>query len=362
MTLKAHNGKWRCLELLLALCLLLSGCHFKGTSSAPVITFSKIPPAAIGGPEKLDIIEGHVKGARADQQIVLYARSAERWWVQPYTDRPFTKIHSDSSWTSETHLGSDYAALLVTTQYTPLNTTKALPQLGGGVVAVAVVKGSGSGPTVAVPKTVNFSGYTWTITSGGNNHGGSHILFDPDNVWTDARGALHLRIAKREGKWTSAEVRLTRSLGYGTYKFKVGDVSHLEPSAILSLFEWDDVGSEDNRRELDIEIGRWGLEHSDNAQFVVQPYYIPVNISRFQVPKGVLTYSFHWQLGQAMFTTAADAPQATAGRIISQHVFTSGVPSPGEDSVRMNLYALDRGQVPLQNGTEVVIEKFEYLP
>jgi hypothetical protein len=43
--------------------------------------------------------------------------------------------------------------------------------------------------------------------------------YDRENAWTDAEGLLHLKLAQRDGRWTSAEVVLTRALGYGTYVF-----------------------------------------------------------------------------------------------------------------------------------------------
>jgi hypothetical protein len=43
-------------------------------------------------------------------------------------------------------------------------------------------------------------------------------------------------------------------------------------------------------------------------------------------------------------------------------VFTSGVPSPGGESVRMALYVFHQGHIPLKNENEVIIDKFEYLP
>ena len=48
----------------------------------PSITFTRIPPAAKGGPDVLDTIEGRVTGARPDQRLVIYSRSSV-WWVQP---------------------------------------------------------------------------------------------------------------------------------------------------------------------------------------------------------------------------------------------------------------------------------------
>lgn len=364
----ASNSFARERALLLFFCIAVSGCRSHKVVSEPSIEFTKVPAADVGGPDKMDDIEGRATGVRPGQQIVLYAKSEGLWWVQPFANHALTKIQDDSRWKSPTHLGSEYAALLVDPGYTPPDTADALPSVGAGVVAVAVVKGQGPAPPATPTKTVRFSGYDWRVRSAPSFRGGSGNSFDPANAWTDENGALHLRIAKSRGsiapsqsEWTCAEVRLARSLGYGTYIFTVRDTSHLEPSAVLSLLTWDDLGTEQKRRELDIEVSRWGYRQNDNAQYVVQPYYIPTNIVRFAVPGGVLTHSFHWEPGQVTFTTVTGSGSG-AGHVVNKHVFTSGVPAAGGDSVHMNLYIFGTGQIPLKNETEVVIEKFEYLP
>ena len=103
----------------LLVCVLLASCNKGRTGSAPQIVFIKVPVADVGGPETTDTIEGRVSGVRADQRIVLYARSEGRWWVQPLVETPFTKIQGDSTWENNTHLGTDYAALLVNPGYEP---------------------------------------------------------------------------------------------------------------------------------------------------------------------------------------------------------------------------------------------------
>jgi hypothetical protein len=239
----------------------------------------------------MGMVEGRATGAVSGQQIVLYAKSEELWWIQPFMDKPFTKIERHSKWKSQTHLGVEYAALLVDPGYRPPQTTEALPAVGAGVVALKVIEGIGPAPAVPPVKTLRFSGYEWTVRTAGSYRGGSHNSFDAANAWTDEKGALHLKVTKRGVDWICSEVKLARSLGYGTYWFTVRDVAHLEPSTVLTLPTWDGVGAENNRRELDTEISRWGNAANDNAQYVVQPYYIPVNIVRFSVPSGVLTQS-----------------------------------------------------------------------
>jgi len=93
-----------------------------------------------GGTSKIATIEGRVIGARPGQQIVLFARSGA-WYAQPFTDQPFTKIQPDSTWKNSTHLGTEYAALLVEPGYRPPASADVLPYIGGGVIALAIVPG-----------------------------------------------------------------------------------------------------------------------------------------------------------------------------------------------------------------------------
>src|SRR5262244_2380508 len=104
--------------LLVGICILLSGCHSSGASVGPSIEFSRVPQADEGGRDKHDIIEGRVTGARPGQQIVLYARSG-KWWLQPLVNQPFTKIQPNAKWINATHLGTEYAALLVEPGFHP---------------------------------------------------------------------------------------------------------------------------------------------------------------------------------------------------------------------------------------------------
>jgi hypothetical protein len=114
---------------------------------------------------------------------------------------------------------------------------------------------------------------------------------------------------------------------------------------------------------MDIEISRWGDLKNKNGQFVVQPYHVPANVSRFAVPSGLLTHAFRWEPGRVLFKTLrGEAAPATTAKPIFEHQFTSGVPSPGGETIRLSLYVFVHTEHPLQNGTEVVVEKFVYLP
>jgi hypothetical protein len=356
--------------LVLLAYFVLTGCHSSSKVLAPTVAFSQVAAAYQESPYKTGMtdrdyktgmVDGRVTGARPGQRMVLYAKADGRWGVCRQPGTPFTNIETDGRWKASVHLGIQYAALLVDPSYNPPEQTESLPSVGNGVVALAAVNGEGALPLLPTPKILKFSGYEWATSAGPIFHAGSRNFFDPANVWTDERGALHLRISGSPGKWTAAEVKLTRSLGYGTYRFQLRDVSHLEPSALLTLVTWDGVGTESTRRELDVELGLWGYRANTNVNYVVQPYYVPVNFVTFREPPGTYTHSLYWEPGQVMFSTVAGLGN-TEGHVINQHVFTSGVPSPEGQSVRIALYVFQQGHVPLKNENEVIIDKFEYLP
>ena len=307
----------------------------------------------------MDLLEGRVTGAKTGQQIVVYAKDGT-WWIQPFSSRPFTHVQSDGTWSSFTHLGTDYAALLVDPGYLPEPKLQTLPTEGSGVEAVITAKG-GDAPPVPL-KTLHFSGYDWTVRAGPTDRGGELNAYDAANAWTDDKGNLHLRMGEYNGRWSCAEVSLTRSLGYGTYKFVVQDSTHLSASGVLGLFTVDERSGERTRVELDIELSQWGKPGSKNAQYVVQPYYIPVNVARFSVPPGVITHTLRWEPGSASFRTVQGTVLDSKARDISSHVFTSGIPVPAAEAVHIDLYDFYHSKSGLQRPSEIVIEKFEYLP
>jgi hypothetical protein len=339
--------------------LALAGCPSR-LPGRPSLEITQVPASDPGGPGRLDFIEGKASGTMPGQQVVLYVHSGS-WWVQPFANQPFTKIQADGSWKNSTHLGTEYAALLVNADYHPTPKLASLPSQGDGIRAVTVAKGK-TGKTV-VEKVIHFSGYDWNVRSAGSDRGGETNPYDPANAWTDDKGYLHLRIRASEGEWSCAEVSLNRSLGYGSYRFVVQDVSHMDPAAVLGMFTWDEASVEDARKELDIEISRWGKAASKNAQYVVQPFYVVGNLARFSAPPGELTHLLRWQPGSASFKTIRGNEKSGAGsKVVSERVFTSGVPVAAGENVHIDLYAYHHTKEPLQHEAEVIIENFEYLP
>lgn len=348
--------------LLLALLMVfvpVTGCH-RGAQPKPhaKISFTQVPELSPGDHDQQDVIQGTVSGAQPGQRIVLYSKTGELWWLQPLLASPFTAVSANHVWGNETHLGTEYAALLVDPSYHPAACLRQMPDVGGFVSAVAVNRGQEKSSSFFT----SFSGLTWRVRWKPSDRGGTPNSYRPENVYVDEAGALHLQVVKRDQQWTCSEVNLTRSLGYGTYSFTVEDSSKLEAPVVFGMFIWDYSTDQPSNREFDIEVSRWGEPDRQNAQFVLQPNYGVMNLSRFAAPAGKLKHTIVWEPGRLTMMTSRLLPGEP---IVYKHTFTSGVPGPGSESVRMTLYVYWNGKgepASLHHTAEVVVDRFQFLP
>ncbi|HUB00207.1 MAG TPA: hypothetical protein VMA34_17880 [Terracidiphilus sp.] len=355
-----RQAKRYTIALLLAVThMLLTGCHSKSLSTEPSVEITQIPPAGHGGPDQMVLIGGRATGVKPGEQIVLYVYS-RLWWVQPFVDHPNTEIQPDSSWHNSTHLGWQYAALLVEPGYHPASRLAKLPDVGNGVVAVTSAPGKPAIPTVS--KIIHFSGYDWRVETGGNGRLGHADFYDPANVWTDTKGYLHLRIQEHNGLWEGGGVSLIRNLGYGSYVFVVQDTSKLGTAASLELFTAEDVRTADIPGEMDIDLHNGSLTENKNAWYIIQPFYIPENLARFTVPGGVLTHTLRWEPGRASFKTVRGSTTDPHAPMVAGHIFTSGVPISAKQTAHIDLYLHHRSNDSPPKQEEIVIERFEFFP
>src|SRR5262249_40907362 len=162
---------------------------------------------------------------------------------------------------------------------------------GGSVLAVATVRGAL--PNIP-PRVIQFSGYQWEVRDDSKEASESSDYYGSGNVWTDGQGFLHLKVMRARDRWVTAEVKLSRSLGYGSYVFVVKTVAHRERGAVFAMYTFDYQGPS---REMDIEVSRWGEPQDKNAQYIIQPYIVPANTIRFNAPAGKLTYWMDWGPG-----------------------------------------------------------------
>lgn len=188
-----------------------------------------------------------------------------------------------------------------------------------------------------------------------------------ENVWVDEDGMLHLRITFRDGIWNCAEVITIDTVGYGTYIFQLASrVDQLDRNVVLGLFTWDDMAPEHNYREIDIEFARWGEESAQNAQFVVQPWFVASNTYRFDVDLGGV-YSIHyfdWRVDSILFSIyRGNAHPPSLDSQVESWLYTGNdIPPEGGSNARINLWLFNENPPSDSQEVEVIVRNFEFVP
>jgi hypothetical protein len=105
------------------------------------IEFSLVPPRGTDD-KAMHPIAGQVNGLADPTQyaIVVYAFTSE-WYVQPMDIAPLTELDRNGVWSTTTHEGFKYAAVLVKKPYTPPAKGPGLPLKQGNVIDSVTVDG-----------------------------------------------------------------------------------------------------------------------------------------------------------------------------------------------------------------------------
>jgi hypothetical protein len=226
--------------------------------------------------------------------------------------------------------------------------------------------------TASPPKFLHWAGREWKVTNGGM---AGVVKGDPANVSVDANGYLHLRIVKREGTYTAAEVFTTEKLGFGTYQWEIeGAVDKMDKTTVLGLFNYGAAAGigVDGENEIDIEFSQWNDTcHGCNADFTFYPATGRKNIGPMEDnftynPNGstLTTARLAWSSTRIVGTIMRGAhPIGTTANVLQTMTF-----APQDYEVRIP-------QVPLplainlwcfratpESDQEVVIRSFQFVP
>ena len=340
------------------------------SAAAPAIVITNLP--IYGTISNLAGVIVNASPAARNVAVFIYV-PGYGWVTKPTCAQPLTLIQPDGSWSADiTTGGSDalatrIAALLVSTNYSQpcVQGAAALPtNVFAQALASAVVTRSYPGP-----RWLSFSGYDWWVkaSAGVVGPGPNYFSDSTNNVWLDGQGQLHLRITNRSNQWQCAELVSARTFGYGSYRFQLASpADNLNPNAVLGLFTWsDDQAYAD--REIDIECSRWGnASDPNNAQYVVQPYYLSGHLARLAVPAGQTnsTLLFTWETNRVSFQSQRGgfSPNPSPANVISNWTYTLTVPPTGDENVHLNLWLFNGAAPTDKQEVEVVISSFQFVP
>lgn len=221
-------------------------------------------------------------------------------------------------------------------------------------------------------RVIEFSGRAWRVKGPGWYGPGPNVFSDqPECVFVDDAGRLHLAIRHLDGIWRSSEVTLVEPLGYGDHVFTTsGDLDLLDDRAVLGLFLWQYETCYDPANawwnpynEIDVEVSRWGNAQAEAGQFVAQPWDWEGNLERFAVESdegGLASFAFNWLPDRVEFRSwrggAGDESPETLVRAwtyVGPHL-----PRPDQPRVHLNLWRM----AEVQEEQEVVLTQFLFTP
>lgn len=232
--------------------------------------------------------------------------------------------------------------------------------------------------TPVAKRTLDFSGYEWNIKAHNRplGPGPNYFSASADTVRVDESGRLRVHIREKNGRWLCGEVICTESLGYGIYLFRItADVASFHPNVVAGLFTWHD-GDDRNRREIDIELSKWGDPAAKKPfQYVVQPAAMPGHLYRFALPpdRKETTHVIEWRRGTIIFYSfpfhleLQERPQGTELTDLLEQLsgvrweYKGPIPVPDAAKIRINFY-LFGGQAPVDAAEqELIVDSFQFF-
>jgi hypothetical protein len=221
-------------------------------------------------------------------------------------------------------------------------------------------------PRQQTPRLVRFSGHDWEVRRDAlkEEPGPNAFSDNPDNVWVDGQGSLHLRITNRDGGWQCAEAFcLDRLPGYGRYEYTVGGpVDAFDRWVVGGLFLYAPPERDGQATEIDIEFARWGANSGYNLQLTVQPWQLPDHRRQFawQLADAPTTHWFEWRPGEARFFSAPGAVADPRKAVVSWTYRGADVPKPGRERVHLNLWLFRTRPPSDAREVELVVTAFRY--
>ena len=356
-------------------CMVVAACD-PGLAAAgpPSIEITAVPPYGVDG-----LLHGTVTGVEfGDYRVAPYIQiEGVGWWTKPTLRAPTVPILPDGTFRADVATGgldnraTIYLVALIGAEVSPPAAEGAAgvpASLSRIALATDVVERYG--------RTLELAGRTWAVKEAPDpvGPGPNRFSFLKDDVFVDKAGALHIILRFHDGAWWSTEVILLDDLGFGTYSFTTASrLDILDANVTFGAFLWDAFGDEQEvpgspNREFDSEDSRWGNPaDATNAQFVVQPFDVCENLSRYTIPDlGLdqdLQRSFTWTQCQISFVAWSRTGLIHEFVYLHDPASDRFVPSEGRARFRFNLW-LNNPQAGPADGQpiEVIITDFSFSP
>lgn len=207
-------------------------------------------------------------------------------------------------------------------------------------------------------RTIQFSGINWYVRNDPGEPGPNQWSDTENNAWVDSLGYLHLKITKVGNTWYCSEIYSEKSYGYGKYIFQLAsNAEKYDRNIIVGLFTY-----ENDSREIDIELSRWGDTNSVAGWYTIQPPpYTSANEKSFalNMTDNYSTHIIDWSkdsINLQSYHGNFDG-EPSADSLIQQWTYKGNKnPPAGAERLHINFWLLD-GLAPVnQKEAELIIE------
>lgn len=216
--------------------------------------------------------------------------------------------------------------------------------------------------------TIRFADREWIVIDQPSEPGENY--YSTNCVRVDSNGWLHMELKKINGIWHCPFLEGVESLGFGEYRWYVGNaLERIDSNLVVGLFTYaQESVFRTNQNEVDIEVGHAFPGTQTNCLlFTVQPYNIPGNSYQhpLETTNGLTTHRFIWRPDRVDWQSYYGH---TSEPLDTNHVLAAwrfegrGIPIETNEVPYMNLWLFYTNTPVNTQAIEMIIRDFSFTP
>lgn len=216
--------------------------------------------------------------------------------------------------------------------------------------------------------TIRFADREWIVVDQFSAPGDNY--YSTNCVRVDTNGWLHMELKKINGTWYCPFLEGARSLGFGEYRWYVGNaLERIDSNLVVGLFTYaQEPVYGTNQNEVDIEVSHAFPGTQTNCLlFTVQPYTIPGNSYQhpLETTNDLTTHRFIWRPDRVDWQSYyghTPEPLDTNHFLAAWRFEGRGIPIETNEVPYMNLWLFYTNAPANTQSVEMIIRDFSFTP
>ena len=215
---------------------------------------------------------------------------------------------------------------------------------------------------------IRFADRDWIVLDQWSTPGDNY--YSTNCVSVDTNGWLHMELKKINGVWHCPFIEATQSLGFGDYRWHVGNkLERIDSNLVVGLFTYaQESVFNTNHNEVDIEVSRAFEGTETNCLvYTVQPYNIPGNSYShpLETTNDLTTHRFVWRPDRVDWQTYyghTPEPENDDHFIAAWRFEGRGIPIETNEVPYINLWLFFTNAPYNTQAVEMIIHDFRFTP